>query len=324
MNSEQRRHTLTAVTSLFLLALAANFSPTNAQDSNDTPRIKYTLAAGEELKGAAAPWTQPASFLYVADGSGDDRDEHFDIRLAGNASFDLGTERSLSGTLQWHRNTNSEEEQDQASIKLAYSHLLASSDWSHFFDPGIALVRKGVFEEGMSTQYEQSARFTLGYQPYAAWMEAAPFANHENNPEWLQSIQTLFLLPTFRAFHDEVTNAVVDADTGQRADGQASGLQTQITFGVLQSNHLPRWRVSAEARLTNTFDVSELREMAFPETSEFYTVSFEYALGSNGIDARGSFVPSIGIEYQDGFDPLRDRRASDRISLGFRLKYIPE
>lgn len=311
-----------------IMAVLLTGGVAGAQDT-DT-RWRLTLAGADE-PGSSAQWKRPASISYIASGAGEDRDEHFDLNLHGEAAYRLGAgnTQNLRTSFTWHRSTEEGSEEDSSKLSIGWADSWWDTDDGEVFvSAGLSAARVGVFTDGSAagcdtdptlpqcdTQYTQSYRLTASAAPWNSRMNLMP--------GWPSERTQLLLLPSVTAFHDDVFDNAVNPATGEIITGSVSGIQSRMRFELRDRNFENRWIAVVEGSFVNRLSADTAREAAFDETAQVLTASFDVAIGGRALDAKGVFVPIIGVEFRDGTDPLRGRRWDDYVSFGFRLRYVP-
>lgn len=204
--------------------------------------------------------------------------------------------------------------------------------WSAFIDVSAGLNSKAVFANlttppcaatpslpQCQTQHQRSVTLAFDFQPYHCAFEAAcPTSRGEaqlDTKGW-----SFAFSPRARLFYDEVTEAVLN-DQGIREEGSVAGARVSLDLAVSPPvfNNRLVFRVGTQRIIA--FSRSALREERFPRDTELNVASLDIELGHRSVQPGAGWVPSIGVAYTEGEDPLAGRTDRSETTYGFRLTY---
>lgn len=324
--------------------------------ASDCGKFTCTLQAAKSPTSKA--WTQPASFSYTFDNT-EGADDSFAVDVAARIEKKFG-ETDFGGFFEteWHRNNTSSDQQNQLALGFGLSHEYRnrtldedSLHYQRFFsvytDATIQFSRKATFADLKSvlcendstdpqcqTQFDESIRFLLDFSPYLTQAEGPNgqqpsffnkwettfsqrgSASQPNGPSWVHSFS-----PVASLFHDDIINDVIDPKTGLEVDGSVTGLKVVLGAAISPrwSNYRLVFRGSAQGIWT--LDRSMARQDTFDNNTSLLTLSADYELTSRSFDGEKNFVPSIGITYTKGSDPLAGIAKADKIVVGLKVAF---
>ena len=113
----------------------------------------------------------------------------------------------------------------------------------------------------------------------------------------------------------------MDPDSGEKITGGVGGVQARAGINLSPSFANYRWNFALEGQVIQRLSASNGRKTDFDSTMTLVTASIDYALMDTTLDAKKGFLPSIGIQYTDGEDPLVGRADQDTVVLGLRIRY---
>ena len=327
----------------FALSFAAVLLAWPAGVQAQTAPLSWTLT-GEEAP-QVQPWTQPASLSYVdSSEDGEDRTQlNLALKVAGQFEGSANT-WFLRGVAQV--SDRAQKEQEAYSVQIGVHlepRLVAVRDGlpdpnqlSLFTDIALGYNSKAVFGTPTSaacvanpglpacgTQHERSVRLSVDLQPHlAAWEQAYGLKTIDvrtrTSDDWAWSFAPRALI-----FHDEVTDAVIDA-TGRRAEGGVTGVKLSAAVAVSPPIFDHRLLFRASWQQITAFDVASARELTFDDDTRLLTASLDWELGVRAFDNGGKpkgWAPSIGVTWSDGDDALTGRADKDDVTMAFRLTY---
>lgn len=164
-------------------------------------------------------------------------------------------------------------------------------------------------------QDQTSYRFVLDLLPHHRKWSGAAYANGPDQK--FRGIGYDFS-PQISLFHDEIIDAVLN-DANQSIDGGVTG--ARVIVGGVVSPPLWNYRLAFRTSYQHAwaFERTAAREPVFDTSTGLFTASVDYAFIAPA-DQDG-WVPSIGLSYTSGEDPLEGRKDRDDKSLMLRLTY---
>ncbi|TPW03955.1 MAG: hypothetical protein FD125_1362 [bacterium] len=322
-------------------------------EAQDGPSI--TLTAQETP--AAQPWTKPASLSWID--STDQAEERFNAEGALKIGWEVYDFAARSGgpdldATAFGRVVAAVNDQDAVSKRkstykgqiglqfdwLSGGRILEGTsvatgsgaytvhDWSVYADAYVSYDQARTFGNPASAacvidpllaacgdQDQTSYRLVLDLLPHHRTWSGAAYANGPD--QVFQGISYDFS-PQISLFHDEIINAVLN-DANQAIDGGVTG--ARATVGGVVSPPLWEYRLAFRASYQHTwaFKRSAAREPVFGSSTGLFTASIDYAFIAPA--NQDGWVPSIGISYTSGEDPLEGRKDRDDTSLMLRLTY---
>lgn len=228
--------------------------------------------------------------------------------------------------------------QDLSEAERDAARYAIGTAWSAFVDAHIGLNSKATFANlsaepclgspnlpQCGTQDQTSVTVALDIQPYHCSFEAAcprgpgrEVLQSEEDTQW-----SVAFSPRARFFYDEVTEAVLNSE-GRREEGGVAGARVTLDLAVsppVLDNRLV-FRVGVQH--VRAFSRSDLRAERFPGESELLVASMDVELGHRSTEPGPGWVPSVGIAYSDGEDPLTGRSDRRDTTYAFRLTYKSE
>lgn len=317
--------------------------------------LAITLTAQETP--AAQPWTKPASISWVD--SSDQAEDRFNAEGALKIGWEVYDFASRPGqydldTSIFGRVVVAVNDQDAVSKRkstykgqlgfqfdwLSGGPVLGNSsdedgggaytahDWSVYADAYVSYDQARTFGTPTSAacvtspalaacrdQDQTSYRLVLDILPVHRTWSGAAFAT---GPDQSFTGLSYDFSPQITLFHDEIIDAVLN-DANQAVDGGVTG--ARVKLGGVLAPPLWNYRVSLSAyyQHTWTFERSAAREAVFGASTGLFTASIDYAFIAPG-DQNG-WVPSIGLTYTSGEDPLEGRKDRNDTGLMLRLTY---
>lgn len=327
-----KRAAFTAAASL--LASAAHAQSDNAP--------KFTLNGDEVPK--SQPWTEPAAFAYTKD-AGEKASVSVDV--AGRVDWRLGdvTETTNTGFVRAvaHRNTDegSQVESYAGEFGLHFEPNTAppgsqapedfARAWYFFNDLSLGYRYKTNFDdekEGCDAvpspascvrSHEGSARLTWTVQPFHSVFEIAPAfvdgALSDESPAVAYSFG-----PTLTVFSDQVVHAKVD-EAGVKPEGNVTGASAGLALAVSPRLFAYRLVFRGSVQQTEALERANGRRAGFPRSSTLASASINIDLGARSFEKGPAWVPSIGISYTKGDDPLSGKLDQEQTVVGVKLAY---
>ncbi len=329
------KHSLMCSIALMVLTVC------NAQaQDKDESTIKYTLSAGEEPKEKA--WAQPASVSYTSSrGEKDSWAVDLVGKIEGQPFNSLPNTFFVSGKVL--KNTQQSKELQNYGLDVGYSfdfdtagdqstsNTINTGAWYFFNDLSVGYSDKRVFADPKAVctsdplppacldQDETSLRAVIKFMPFHSKWENTFFVHPTTNePEGAPVVYSFS--PVISLFRDDIISSKVNS-SGVRPDGTVSGVKLELGAAVSPrfTDYRATLRVSYQA--ITAFDRDPSRRALFERDSEFYKFSIDYDLGLRSFDERGGWVPSFGITYTKGDDPLLGRFDQDTSSVSFKVAY---
>lgn len=339
--------------SLKLAVTVVALAWSSSAPAQDGPSI--TLTAQETP--AAQPWTKPASVSWID--STDQAEDRFNAegalkigwevydRPSGPGGADL--DATIFGRVVAAVNDQEAVSKRKSTYKgqiglqfdwLSGGRILARTsntngadgytvhDWSVYADAYVSYDQARTFGTPASAacvidpflaacgdQDQTSYRFVLDLLPHHRKWSGAAYATGPD--QTFRGIGYDFS-PQISLFHDEIIDAVLN-DANQSIDGGVTG--ARVTVGGVVSPPLWDYRLAFRASYQHTwaFARSETREPVFDASTGLFTASVDYAFIAPA--NQDGWVPSIGLSYTSGEDPLEGRKDRDDTSLMLRLTY---
>ncbi len=322
-----------------------------AQSAESTPRVTpcfsddnlfgCTLRADNSSKKKEN--SDPASFAYTANG-GEGKDSYA-IMAALNIAVESNN-KTYGLKTQWHKNNQQAKEQDNFTIGASYGLTFSDvtddykkwiaagkpDNWNaktstHYLDFDLAFNRKAIFGDtkqeaciadmtlkACNRQNLETLRLSGSLSPWWNHWEHTPKSDNEGF--WSFS-------PTFSFFVDDAFNGNVETLAGDTVNGTVSGGVANGSFFYSPSMFDYRWGLTMSGQITQSFSRSTGRTEDFPKSSPLLTFAIDYALGDTyvGQKDKNTFLPSVGITYTNGADPLKGKEDQDTFVVGLKVKY---
>ena len=336
-----------------LVAIGAAFAAGDVVQAQDG--LAITLTAQETP--TAQPWTKPASISWVD--SSDDAEDRFNAEGALKVSWEVHDFNSAPGEADldvalFGRVVAAVNDQEAISKRkstykgqigfqldwLSGGPILDGSQdadghgahtlhtWSVYTDAYVSYDQATTFGTPTSAacvinpalaacgdQDQTSYRLVLDTLPHRSSWSRGPYAN---GPDQAFTGVGYDFSPKITLFHDEITDAVLNT-ANQEIDGSVTGARLTLGGAVTP----PIWENRLAFRVTYqhiwAFRRSAAREPVFSESAGLFTASIDYEFIAPADQT--SWVPSIGISYASGEDPLEGRKDRDDTSLMLRLTY---
>lgn len=126
--------------------------------------------------------------------------------------------------------------------------------------------------------------------------------------------------PIMTVFHDQVVDAKPNA-AGMRATGGAFGMKFDLKAAVSPKFTAYRLILRGSVSQTEALLRSAPRRETFERSSMFLRLSADVELGKRTFEDGIGWIPSVGVSWTKGDDPLSGKRDQDVIVAGFRLSY---
>lgn len=337
---------------LLVLTGAALAAGHDAQ-AQDRPSI--TLTAQETP--TAQPWTKPASLSWID--SSDQAEDRFTAEGAlkigwevhdadsspGAADLNVFAFGRLVAAVNDQEAVSKRKSTYKAQIGLQFDWLsggrilegsadpngvggLTVHDWSVYTDAYVSYDQATTFGTPSAAacvanpalaacgdQDQTSYRLVLDILPHRAGWSRGPYAN---GPDKEYTGVGYDFSPKLTVFHDEITDAVLNA-ANQEIDGGVTG--ARLTLGGAVTPPLWDYRLAFRAAYQHSwaFRRSAARTPVFSRSAGLFTASIDYEFIPPS--EQKDWVPSIGISYTSGEDPLEGRKDREDTSLMLRLTY---
>lgn len=317
--------------------------------------LAITLTAQETP--AAQPWTKPASISWVD--SSDQAEDRFNAEGALKIGWEVYDFASRPGqydldTSIFGRVLVAVNDQDAVSKRkstykgqlglqfdwLSGGPILGNSadeegggtytahHWSVYADayvsydqartfgtPTIAACVSDPALAACRDQDQTSYRLVLDLLPvHQSWSRAA-FAT---GPDQSFRGVSYDFSPQITLFHDEIIDAVLN-EANQAVDGGVTGARVKLGGFIAPPYWNYRFSLSAYYQHTWAFERSAAREAVFGASTGLFSASIDYAFIAP--EDQSGWVPSIGLTYTSGEDPLEGRKDRDDTGLMLRLTY---
>jgi hypothetical protein len=325
------------VTSAAVLALAAT---TAHAQSNNAP--KFALNGDEAPK--SQPWTEPASFTYTKDAG---EKSSISIDVAGRVDWRVGdvTESTRTAFVRAiaHRNTDegSQVESYAGEFGMHFEPNTVrkgSTDpndykdaWYFFNDLSLGYSYKTNYDDEKDgcdatpkpascvRSHEGSGRLKWTVQPFQSAFELVPaFVDGQptdGSPPFAYSFG-----PTVTVFTDQVLHAKNDA-AGIKPKGNVTGAAGKIAMALSPKLFAYRLVLRGSLQQTEGFARGDRREPTFPRSSTLGTVAIDVELGARSWEEGPAWVPSFGVSYTKGDDPLSGKLDQEQTVVGIKLTY---
>lgn len=290
-----------------------------------------TLNAGEEPEQKA--WTQPAAISYI--NNADSKDAwNIDaaLKVTGQAWKTLPVQTFVRGVIQRNTETKKPVENYAAEVGGKFDLYPGEKTWV-FGQASIALTDKTNFPDGKADcsvtplptaclrQRERTLRPTFTIQPHREpWDRtfATVDSTHDTlvGPSWTRSI-----VPTLTVFYDDVLDAKLNG-VGVEPDGGVLGSKVLLTMAFSPKFTDYHLVLAGSAQWISAFDRSDKRKADFATSSSLFTASATYEFGPRSfeMDSTG-WVPSLGVTYTSGDDPLAGKGDLHNVTVGFKITY---
>lgn len=335
------------------VAIGAVLATAGVVQAQDGPAI--TLTAQETP--ALQPWTKPASISWVD--SSDGAEDRFNAEGALKVSWELYDLQSgpgqpnLNGAVFGRVVAAVNDQEAVSKRKSTYkgqigfefdwlsggpvlegslgsnaegAHTLHA--WSVYTDAYVSYDQATTFGTPTSAacvanpalaacgdQDQTSYRLVLDVLPHHRTWSQGPYTN---GPDQAFTGVGYDFAPKITLFRDEITDAVLNA-ANAKIDGGVTG--ARLTFGGAVTPSIWGYRLVFRATYQHiwAFQRSDARELAFAESSGLFTTSIDYEFIP--LAEQNGWVPSVGISYASGEDPLEGRKDREDTSLMLRLTY---
>jgi hypothetical protein len=167
--------------------------------------------------------------------------------------------------------------------------------------------------------HEGSARLKWTIQPFTSRFETTE-AYVDGKPTAENPIIAYSFGPLITLFSDQVTNAKLDA-AGVTPRGNVTGAVGSLNCAISPKLFDYRVVLRASVKQTEAFIRDSRRRAEFSENSTLSSVSLDYDLGLRSFEKGPGWVPSIGVSYTKGDDPLSGKLNQEETVAGFKLTY---
>lgn len=294
---------------------------------------KLSINAGEEPDEKA--WTKPASVNYVNNAdSNDSWNVDLAAKIEGQKHAWVRASPFMRVVVQRNTETKKPVENYVAEVggkfdlpQLGNTFLLGQTS--------IAFSNKTNFPDSKADcsitplptaciqQRERTIRPTFTVQPFrSSWENTFAYSDSQHTqlvgPTWTHSV-----LPVISLFYDDVLDAKLNG-VGVEPDGGVFG--SKAVLGVAFSPRVTNYRlvISGGVQLITAFNRSDRRKTDFAASSTLSTVSVTYEFGPRSFEGGVGWVPSIGVTYTKGDDPLAGKKDIDNVTFGFKIAYKSE
>jgi hypothetical protein len=282
---------------------------------------KITLNAGEEPDAKA--WTQPAAINYV-DNPGARASWGVDIaaKVAGQPFPFSAQSMFVRGVLR--RNTQTQNEIENYIAELGTKFDLPQSGGTYWLgQASLAYSDKTTFPDPAVRERERSLRPTFTIQPFrSGWESTFGFASAAHTelvgPSWTHSF-----LPVVAIFYDDVLDATLMGN-GVEPSGGVFGAKTTLSVAVSPRFAQYRLVFASSLQEITAFSRAARRRKSFDSIDTLMTASVTYEFGPRSFEGGSGWVPSLGITYTHGDDPLAGKLDQDSVILGFKVSYRNE
>jgi hypothetical protein len=168
-------------------------------------------------------------------------------------------------------------------------------------------------------QQEESVRVSIATQIFRTPFEKTFFVNPKTGrpggAQWTRSI-----VPVVTLFYDDLLSAKPNA-AGVKPDGSVSGGKASLTFAFSPAFSDYRLILSGNLQFIYAFDRANLRRATFARESSLVKASLDYEFGLRSFEQGSGWVPSFGVAYTKGDDPLTGKLDQDDVVVAFKITY---
>jgi hypothetical protein len=314
---------------LIAFAIAAAPLSAIAGEPGKTSLTNFTLNAEESPD--SQPWTEPASFGFTKD-KGSKATIAADIAARLDRQIQREDPNTVFATLVVHRHTGDDDKQEYyaAQAGLHWEPSWKPIAWL-WHDVSVGYSYKTIYPDASSsdcTATPPTAKCTDAHQHSLQFKwQLSPPTLHNHAPAYHDSSHTSVdgppiwwsLGPDALFFIDDAFDAQAN-DAGEKPTGVVSG----ATFGVSGSaspsilNYGLVFRASVKQ--TEAFSRDSRRKASFGRNSTVWSASADYEIGKKYFEGKG-WIPSIGVTYTNGDDPLTADLGVSRVVVAFKLTY---
>lgn len=298
---------------------------------------KIVLNAGEEPQ--TMTWTQPASLSYTGNSGAPDS---WAIDAAGKYQwlpFKMSS-HLMFGRVVVQKNTQVKKEIE--NYVAEYGLLLdlsagggetAEGIWSLPTKVSLAWADKTIFPDAKAVctasplpadcveQEERSLRASASTQFFYPSWERTYATKDGTHTELVHRAWTYSFLPVLGVFYDELLDAKT-APNGVKPDGHVAGAKAVISLAGSPKFTNYRMVLSTTFQEVYAFDRSSGREATFQRESWLVAASLDYELGKRSFfDEDHGWVPTVGVTYKRGDDPLSATLDQDSVMVAFKMTY---
>jgi hypothetical protein len=166
-------------------------------------------------------------------------------------------------------------------------------------------------------QFLETARLSVTAAPWSDLLEAQN-ATEGVGIYWV-------LAPTFRLFYDTALNDSVVLSNGTVADGSVFGGAPGVTLAVSPGLFANKWEFAITGQFIEAFSRDQGRAEDFGRSTGLFKTSVQYALADTfigqGSSVKNKWLPTIGLSYTNGGDPLNGRLSQKTIEFSVQLKF---
>ncbi len=289
-----------------------------------------TLIAGEEPEQKA--WTQPAAITYIDNADSKDVwNVDAALRISGQPFTSLPFSQFVRVVVQRSTETKKPVENYAGEIGGKFDLYPGEKTWI-YGQGSIAYADKTNFPDADADcsaiplpadclrQRERSIRPTFTVQPFRSNWEKTYAAAGQTNNALIGDGWTYSFLPTISLFYDEVLEAKLNA-AGVEPSGGVLG--SKVAFDMAVSPRFTDYRLvfASNVQYISAFDRSTKRKDGFAANSTLVTASITYQFGPRAFVETKGWVPSFGLTYKKGDDPLAGKKDLDNVSVGLKITY---
>ncbi|PXA78743.1 hypothetical protein DMC25_22245 [Caulobacter sp. D4A] len=299
----------------------------------------FTLNGAEEPEIKA--WTEPASVAFTSNNGGKDS---WAVNLAGKYENQLSDNSTSKLVVRFavEKNTQLKKEVENYGASVGYKFYWTDARdgptpdleaWHLANEFSLGITDKAVFPDAKAIctaaplppecteQRETSLRAQLQVQPYRHGWDKTFHYEDSTHTKLKGQRWTRSFTPVLSLFYDEILDAKADA-AGARADGGVTGLKLSLSGAASPRVTNYRLVLSAKLQLTETLSRSVGRRDGFQSSATLLKLGADYEFGPRSFENGGNkWVPSFGIAYTKGDDPLAGKTDLDNTVLAFKLTY---
>jgi hypothetical protein len=288
------------------------------------------LNAGEEPEEKA--WTKPASINYVHDaGAAGSWNVDIAAKVQGQPFATLPVSAFARAVVQ--RDTETKKPVENYVAEIGGKFDLPQLGNTFFIGQGsISYSDKTDFPDQKADcsttplptdclhQRERSIRPALTVQPFrSSWEDTFAYSDARHvqfiGPSWTHSI-----LPVISIFYDDVLDAR-RTEGGSESNGGVFGSKASLSAAFSPAVTDYRLIFAGSVQWITAFSRSSRRKSDFAASSVLSVASISYEFGPRTFEGGTGWVPSLGVTYTHGDDPLAGKQDLNNTTLGFQIAY---
>lgn len=314
-------------------ALASGVTAAHAQNVD----IAITEAGAPKAK----PWEKAALLSVTIDRAGKD---YFDAHVNAEVEFDLSPKQQngqptttwyLGPSFSWDRSNKADKKQNE---------LKAGISTKYFIEPDVGAIpdnsnplfisltgdlsysRAAVYADLTAApcdltpaipvcqvQYKESIKAKAAAFPFFAEWE--DITSDKAGEGFAYSVR-----PQFQVAHEQITDATIDAATGQKVTGGYSSALAGVGVNFKPKFIRPSFELNFLGQLRQRVAASSSRKALIEKTAEFYEVSLTYFLAQDdGLSTTKNWRAGVSLIWTEGSDPYENKPKASTIAIAFRL-----